>query len=486
MPKRIENLKIDIDEDLEERLQWLAPNYETYHIIKKSIDARKRHQLHFVYTLDVFLKGEQVVAPEFSLEKVSFTAQSPLIIGAGPAGLFAALRFCERGIPCKIFEQGSITEKRMKGITQYWRYGNLDPRNNVCYGEGGAGLFSDGKLITRIKSPYIPYVMNRFVKFGAPPEIEYLSNPHVGSDRVRRILPQLRQYLQTHGCEFYFDCKVSEIKFQENKTVGLITESGAFFPSEHIILATGHSAEDIFYELHQKEVAMEEKAFAIGLRIEHPQDFINQAQYRDFAHHPKLGAANYKLTYNNEKEKVGVYSFCMCPGGYVLSTGTEPQGVVCNGMSNYKRNSPFANSAIVISVSPGKNYSKDLFSGLKFRQGLERKSFEMVQSAGGRQQLPAQKTKDFLNQSLSQEIAANSCPSGLISTRLDQLLPHSMTENLSHALEKFNSSLPGFINDSSQLIAIESRTSCPLRIIRDSHTLESISHSENWPCHNKT
>lgn len=483
MSKIIQNLEIPIDQDLEEKLAWMMPEHGPYRIIRQSVDARRAHSPHFVYTLEVAEKGEQLEVPQFNFDKVSNPKEKPIIIGSGPAGLFAALRFVERGVPCILFERGSESTERIKGINQFWRYGKLDPRNNVCYGEGGAGLYSDGKLVTRIKSPHIPYVLNRLVQFGAPAEIQWLSNPHVGSDRIRRVIPKLREYLKSHGCEIHFDTQVKEIITEAKEVVGVRTEHDKIFRSPHVILATGHSAEDMIRHLHDIGVFMEGKSFALGLRVEHSQAAINRIQWREFSDHPKLGAANYKLVHHDKKTDIGVYSFCMCPGGFVLSSGTETDSIVCNGMSNYKRNSPFANAAVVVTVNHETLYGKNnLFGGMNLRRDLETKAFQAVQQAGGSKELPAQNLLDFMNpRSTPRAIGNGSSPSGAIHVRLDELLPKDLRNSLREGFEKFNQNMKGFLTEDAQVFGIESRTSCPIRITRDPLSLESISHKGLYP-----
>ncbi|MFM6928194.1 MAG: NAD(P)/FAD-dependent oxidoreductase [Bdellovibrio sp.] len=484
MSKIFNNIEIPIDQDLEEKLQWLVPEHGPYRILRQSVDARRKHSPHFVYSVEVAEKGETLNNPEFSLEKISNPKEKPLIVGTGPAGLFAALRFVERGVPCVLFERGSDSADRMKGINQYWRYGKLDTRNNVCFGEGGAGLYSDGKLITRIKSPHIPYVMNRLVQFGAPAEIQWLSNPHVGSDRIRRVIPKLREYLKANGCEIHFNTQVTEILMEGKQTVGVRTEHRTEFKSPHVILATGHSAEDMINHLHEIGVHLDGKSFAMGLRIEHSQADINKIQYREFSEHPKLGAANYKLADHDDKTGIGVYSFCMCPGGYVLSAGTEADGIVCNGMSNYNRNSPYANAAIVVSIDHEKLFGKDIFGGMKLRRELETRAFKTVQANGGTKELPAQNLMDFLqgpSKKGPRDLRAGSSPSGALNIRLDEILEPHMTKRIREGLQNFNRNMKGFIVEEAQLYGIESRTSCPVRITRDNETLESISHAGLYP-----
>lgn len=264
MSQKFTNIKLGLDEELEEKLQWLSPNFSSYHILKKSIDARKKNDAHFVYSVEVFEKNEEFKENKYFVEPVKYHGPPIVIIGAGPAGLFAALRLTERGIPCCLLEQGSESKKRMQKINRYWRYGELSPRNNVCFGEGGAGLYSDGKLITRIKSPYIPYILQRLVQFGAPQEIQYLSNPHVGSDRLRRVIPPMREYLIKHGCEIKYDAKVTELLSHNNTMTGVKLESGEIIDTHSVILACGHSATDLFNHLKDIDVFIEGKSFAIG------------------------------------------------------------------------------------------------------------------------------------------------------------------------------------------------------------------------------
>lgn len=481
MSQKFENLKVGIDESLEEKLALLSPGFSSFQVLRESIDARKRHSLHRVVTVEVFGPNEKPPLKDFAIEKVNYKGKPPLIIGSGPAGLFAAIRLVERGIPCIMFERGSDANQRLKAINQYWRYGKLDLDDNVCFGEGGAGLYSDGKLMTRIKSPHIPYVLRRLVEFGAPAEIEWLANPHVGSDRIRRVIPFVRKFLQENGCEIRFNTKVAEVLTEGNRVTGVRTQKGEVFHSDQIILATGHSARDMYEHLHQIGVKIEGKSFAMGLRVEHPQKQINQIQYRQFADHPKLGSANYKLTHYDEESGVGVYSFCMCPGGYILSSGTDPDGLVCNGMSNYHRNSPFANSGIVVSLDFEKLFKADVFAGLEFQRNLERLCKNKVQEAGGTKEIPAQLALDFMAGRASRELVKSSCPSGVVPARLDEILPDFLVKNLREGLLDFENKMEGFLSPSAQLHGIESRTSSPLRVTRDPVTMESISHGGLYP-----
>lgn len=481
MSQIFHNLKIAPDEELEDHLAWLFPDYGAYHILRQSVDARRPHPPRLVYSVEVFGKEETPPSAHHTLSRVNYKDRPVVIIGAGPAGLFAALRLVERGIPCRIFEQGSTAETRLKAINRFWRYGELNARNNVGFGEGGAGLYSDGKLITRIKSPFIPYVMSRLVEFGAPKEIAYLANPHVGSDRIRRLIPKMRARIRELGGEFHFDCKIEDLLIRDGHIQGVITETGEKYESPFTVLACGHSAEDFFLRLKELGVFMEAKPFAMGLRIEHPQELLNKIQYREFSGHPKLGAANYRLADHDQESGVGVYSFCMCPGGYVLSCATAAGEVVSNGMSNYARNSPFANAGIVVSLDPKEHFEEHIFSGLELRRDIEQNAFSKVQQAGGTKELPAQKVTDFLSGRLS-PLERGSSPSGNIPVRLDQILPATIKDYLIRGLERFERLMPGFISPRAQVYGVESRTSCPIRITRDPKNLQSLSHPGLFPC----
>lgn len=488
MSRVFHDVKVGLDDDLDEKIGWLFPHYSSYRVLRKSVDARQRHNPHFVYSVEVYGPGEVPPLRDFTPPKANYKGATPLIVGAGPAGLFAALRFVERGVACHLFERGGDAHERIKGINRFWRYGELDPHNNVCFGEGGAGLYSDGKLITRVKSEHIPYVMNRLVKFGAPEEIEYLANPHVGSDRIRRVIPKIREFLRANGCTIHFNTQVTELLYEkvssssqngtQYQVTGLRTEKGEVFHSDRIILATGHSALDVFEMLKRSNVHLDGKSFALGLRIEHPQKLINKIQYRDYAEHPKLGAANYKLAHHDKETDIGVYSFCMCPGGYVLSSGTEKDGVVCNGMSNYHRNSPFANAAVVVTIDHQKTFGDDIWGGLKLRTALEQRALQMVD---GRKEIPAQKLSDFFAGRVGDTLPSSS-PSKVLPAPLHDLLPPTIYHHLKKGIEKFADWMDGFYSEHAQLHAIESRTSCPLRVTRHALTLESLSHQGLYPC----
>lgn len=483
MSKIIPHLETGLDSSIETELEKLCPGYSSFRILRKSIDARKG-KARFVYRLEVFFGGESPPSNKIEIEKINSQEKIPevLIVGSGPAGLFAALRLTERGIGCRIFERGSKTTERMKAISQYWRYGNLNPDNNVCFGEGGAGLYSDGKLITRIKSEHIPYVLDRLVQFGAPEEIRYISNPHIGSDKIRKLIPPLRNYLLSQGCEFHFDTPITRLLFQNEQCIGIETKDGRQFHSNNIVLATGHSATEIYQDLHQAGVKISGKSFALGFRIEHPQEAINKIQFKSQADHPALGPATYRLAHHDQESESGVYSFCMCPGGYVISSSTDLDSVVSNGMSNFARNSPYANSAIVVSVDFEKNFGTDVFGGLDFIRTIEKKAFSKVAQAGGTKELPSQTVMNFLERKSSSKVLPNSSPSHAVGADLHDLLPSLFYERICESLQFFHERrMRGFISKEAQLFGVETRTSAPIRIDRDPESLESCSHSGLYP-----
>lgn len=485
MPK-ILTFSLSFDDDLDSYMRKNYARFVGYRILSQSLDARgapSGKKPVFLYKIEAIHEGESFSSFDEEFKSVKL-ARKPIIIGAGPAGLFCALRFAEYGIPTIVIERGEEASKRMIHIARYWRYGELNPESNVCYGEGGAGLFSDGKLITRIKSDYVKYVMKKFVEYGAPKETEYMSNPHLGSNKIRSIISKISDDLKNKGSLFYYNTKVVEILFSGNKVTGVLLSNGEKLFSDHVIVATGHSAKDIFYELHSKNVAMKQKDFAVGVRIEHPREYIDFIQHGKFSQHEILKSARYRLSYHNEKTDKGTYSFCMCPGGYVLSSGTEKDGIVVNGMSNFSRNSPWSNSALVVSVKAGVDFdSKDLFAGLKFQEEIEKKAYEESAKHATGRELPAMRVSEFLEGRLSGvELPKTSAPSSLVHVNLHQIFPKFIIDHLKTALREFDRSLKGYLFKDALLIAPETRTSSPLTIARDKESLESVSHKGLYPC----
>lgn len=470
-------------------LEHLKENfsYIDYRLISESLDARganRGKKPKVLYTYEILEhKGDRFENFTLPLSNHALTSK-PLIIGAGPAGLFCAVMLAEYGVKSVILEQGKSSKERMKSIAKFWRYGELDPQTNVCFGEGGAGLYSDGKLITRVKSPLVRYVMEKLVEFGAPQEVSYISNPHLGSNKIREIINRVSDWLREKGSEVRYETKVSELLYEKNKVVGVLLDNGEKLFSEHIILASGHSSREMYHHLNQQKVAMEAKDFAMGVRIEHPRELIDQLQYGKYAHEFDLGAARYRLSYHDQTCERGTYSFCMCPGGYVLSSGTQKEGHVVNGMSNYSRSSPWSNAALVVSVKAGEDFSKDdVFSGIKLQEEIEKKAFRLSAEKASGKELAAMTVGDFLADTpYRSPLPVSSSPSKVFAANFKEILPSFLIDQLKKGLHQFNQSLPGFIHEKAILIAPETRTSSPIRILRNKESFESISHQGLYPC----
>lgn len=464
-----------------------------FRILSESLDGRgaNRGRVPVVdYTIEWIKPGQHFSVERESFKRCEAFKKPPVIIGAGPGGLFCALRLAEYGVPSLLLERGAPANERMKHIAKFWRYGVLDPDSNVCYGEGGAGLYSDGKLITRIKSSYVSYVMNRMVDFGAPPETAYLSNPHLGSNRIRGLITEIAKHLKLQGVSIRNHTKVDEILTTQvngqSKVSGVRLSTGEIIESDHVILATGHSAHEMYRHLADIGVGMKTKSFAVGVRVEHPREYIDRLQYGEFAG-ADLGAARYRLSYQDTSTMKGTYSFCMCPGGYVLSSGTEADGIVVNGMSNYARNSRWSNAALVVSTEAGVDFKNDhLLSGLDFQRQIETKAFDISKKIATGRELPAMTIREFLDGkedlNLEGALPKTSTPSGLVHTSLHAILPAFVRQHLASALEVFDQKMKGFASREALLIAPETRTSAPVTILRDPESLMSTTHQGLYPC----
>jgi uncharacterized FAD-dependent dehydrogenase len=487
MPKKLQ-FKLPFDADVEDYLCSKYPEIVDYRILSKSLDARgapRGKAPIYLYNIEGIEQGEQFSSQKEEFEKLPPFLKKPVFVGAGPASLFGALRLAEYGIPSIIIERGDEAKRRMLHIAKFWRYGELSPESNVCYGEGGAGLFSDGKLITRVKSPYVKYIMQKFVDFGAPEETAYISNPHLGSNKIRNIIYEMADHLRSIGCEIHYNTRVDEILYQDKKVIGVKLNNGKTIETDHVILAAGHSAKDIYYHLHETGVDMQQKDFAVGVRIEHPRVVIDKLQHGKYHESEFLGSARYRLSYHNKETDKGTYSFCMCPGGYVLSSGTEADGIVVNGMSNFARNSRWSNSALVVSVNSGKDFStENVLSGLEFQHEIEQKAYRMSCEFASGRELPAMTVGEFLKGVVdpSVELPKTSTPSKIFKANLYEIFPKFITDHLKIALKEFNSKMSGFTYNEALLIAPETRTSAPVTITRDKVTLESTSHQGLYPC----
>ena len=432
-------------------------------------------------------------------------AERPVIIGAGPAGLVAALELAKYGYRPLVLERGRALEKRVEDVDRFWRNGTFDPVSNVQFGMGGAGTFSDGKLTTRVNDPVMADILQAFVKAGAPKEILTEHKPHVGTDKLRAMVQGLAGEIERRGGEIRCEAQVMDFLVKDNRLTGLLLHDGTVLPTEAVVLACGHSARDTYKALASRGIGMEAKAFAIGVRVEHPQVLIDKAQYGDFAGHPRLGAADYALVYHTEDKKRVAYSFCMCPGGQVVAAASENGGVVVNGMSLYQRDSGIANSALVVNVTPD-DFGTDPLAGVMFQRKYERMAF----MAGGQNyKAPAQSVQSFLQgtqptlrdaQKYLEEMAGQNkktgpvkqagmsfsppMPSyrpGVTEAALESVLPAFVADTLKQGIRYFGRKIQGFDGPSGILTGVETRTSAPLRIVRGTD-YQSVTHAGLYPC----
>lgn len=451
-----------------------------WRIRKRSFDARRK-PIKVNLQLEFWLKDEKRTSlPPFSPQDVQ-DRPKVAIIGAGPAGLYAALRALEGGLKPIVFERGKNVRDRRRDLATLNKNQTVNPESNYCFGEGGAGTYSDGKLYTRSKKRgNVLKAMEWFVHFGAQEEILVDAHPHIGTNKLPQIITAMREEIIAKGGEVHFNSKLTDIHLEENKIKGITINQKELFQFDEVILATGHSARDIFYLLDKKGVKLEAKPFAIGVRVEHQQELIDQIQYYGDTQNPYLPPAAYSLV--EQIDGMGVYSFCMCPGGIIAPCATEQEEVVTNGWSPSKRNNPYANSGIVVSVSPEDlpNYTPDdPFVCLDFQKSVEKACWE---SAGKTQQVPAQRMVDFVNGVVSADFPKTSYQPGIKSVDLNQVLPKLLSSRLKKAFIAFGKKMNGYYTNEAVLHAPESRTSSPVSIPRDTETLEHIKTKGLYPC----
>ncbi|MDY6984058.1 MAG: hypothetical protein SV422_13320 [Pseudomonadota bacterium] len=482
-------------------------------VFKRSYDARKKNStILFVYVIDAKLRNEAAVlkrfaddrnvmpAPDtnyhFVVEPGSVQAdERPIVVGFGPCGLFAALLLAQMGLRPIVLERGQDVRQRTKDTWALWRQRKLSPESNVQFGEGGAGLFSDGKLYSQIKDPkfYGRKVMQEFVRAGAPPEILYVSKPHIGTFRLTGVVAAMRDEIIALGGEVRFGSRVKDLLLEDmhddavtgpagtepKQIVGVVLDSGEQITSRHVVLALGHSSRDTFRMLHRQGVFVEAKPFAIGFRIEHPQSQIDRARLGKYAGHPELGAADYKLTYQASNGRA-VYSFCMCPGGTVVAATSEEGRVVTNGMSQYSRNERNANAGIVVGIDPARDFPGGPLAGVELQERLEAAAYAL---GGSNYNAPGQLVGDFLRGTPSStfgEVVPSYKP-GVTLTDLAPSLPEYAISAIREALPAFGKQLHGFDRADAVLTGIETRTSSPLRITRDAVTLQSLNVKGLYP-----
>lgn len=453
----------------------------SFKILKKSLDARNKHNIFYSFRVLIEVNEEEAarllrmddideyILPVIQPAVKRTFGEKIIIIGSGPAGLFAALRLIEAGAEVLILERGKPVEERMKDIERLELQGILDPDSNSLFGEGGAGTYSDGKLTTRINRPEIIWFYKKLVENGAPESVAYESKPHVGTDRLQEIVKNIRKTITASGSQVKFGERVTDLYISGNRITGVATSADEYF-SGTVVLATGHSARDVYYLLKKKGIALEKKGFAAGVRIEHPAGYINRIQYGESQYLDILPPADYTLAYNNRSTGRGIYSFCMCPGGMVINSSSENGGLCVNGMSMSGRNYMFSNSAIVVTVNKD-DTGPDPLSGIDLQRQIEEKAFFC---GGGSFNAPVQGIISFLKNSKDKEIWKTSYRNGVTPARLEDFLPVWITDEIRGALPHFNRKMKGIISHSGVFIGAETRTSSPVRITRGAG-YESIS-----------
>jgi len=455
-----------------------------FRIAKRSIDARRK-PIKINLKIEVFLDGETI--PEINTKEYqNVTNGKPVIIvGFGPAGMFAALKLIEKGLKPVIIERGKDVRARRRDLAKITKEGIVNPESNYCFGEGGAGTFSDGKLYTRSKKRGdVNEILEILVQHGAPENILVEAHPHIGTNKLPQVVTAIRETILNAGGEIHFDTKLTDFIIENNQIKGIKTQHEKPILAEQIILATGHSARDIFYLLDAKGIKIENKPFALGVRVEHPQQLIDSIQYHCDIREEILPPASYKLV--QQVKQRGVFSFCMCPGGVIAPCATAPGEIVTNGWSPSKRNNPFANSGIVVTVEnedliPFKKHGE--LAGLKFQESVEKSIYEAGENTNNTGQIaPAQRLIDFINNRTSTSLPDCSYKPGIISAPLHHILPKAIATRLQEGFKAFGNKMRGYLDEDAVIVAVESRTSSPIKIPRDKITLEHPTTKGLYPC----
>ena len=491
LPLNLGEEALDLAKPLAHALGGAASDYRAVTLERRSLDARHKGAIRFLAAISFDSDRNLAVgplpgglrldpAPTTALYAVVAPSRRPrvVVVGSGPAGTFCALRLLDYGMEPIVLERGPAMGERVKAISGLWKDAVLDPEANAQFGEGGAGTFSDGKLTTRIGHPATRYVLEAFVRFGANPRILYLAKPHVGTDVIRRCAVLIRKEAEARGAQYRFQARLEDVRFDvQGRVCAAVLASGEEIPCEALVLAPGHSARDTFEMLHRHGVAMRQKPFAMGVRVEHPQDLIDRSQYGPSAGNPSLPAADYKLVCNFGLNRAA-YSFCMCPGGEVIQCSSEAGGVVVNGMSNEKRDSGFANSGLVAKVNTSDFDGDHLLAGMYFQRKWEQAAFR---AAGETYGAPAMAVQDFIKGRATGQLPRTSFKPFAVAADLSTCLPGFIQEQLAGALPTFDKKLHGFASREAILLAIESRTSSPVQFLRGEDG-QSVSHPGLYPC----
>lgn len=500
MPIVINNLNISLDEGYDQlklkvakKLKINSRHIKDFKIIKESIDARKKNDIKLNYSVKIICDNEREIVSRSGGRNIKIEEENlenellcgtkkmenrPIIVGMGPAGMFAGLLLAEMGYKPLIIERGERIEDRTLTVNKFWNTGKLNFESNVQFGEGGAGTFSDGKLTTRIKDKKCGFILDTFVKYGAPEEIIYSGKPHIGTDNLKVVVKNIRNRIVELGGEILFKNKLEDLII-EHKRLRAVVINGNKVCCDNLILAIGHSSRDTYEMLYKRDVFMEPKAFAIGVRVEHSQHMIDVNQYGKFAGHPKLKASDYRLVYKS-KEGRGVYSFCMCPGGEVVAAASEEGRLVTNGMSYYNRASGNANSAVVVTVGEKDFQGNSPLKGIEFQRHYEKLAYNI---GGGNYAAPVQLIKDFLRDKVTHKLGkVKSTYKPVCEFKdLNLCLPEKVALSLKEGFINFEKKIKGFSEGEGIMIGVETRTSAPVKITRNGN-LESISTEGLYPC----
>ena len=492
----INNLQIPIEKDgmdeylrvVSQRLGIGEGDVSIVKILSKALDMRDKEQFYYKLTLvvtapDGFENGQGFATfteETIARGKAANIKGRPIIVGFGPAGMFAAIELIDHGIRPIIFERGKKIEERSLDVQSFIQERKLNPESNIQFGEGGAGSYSDGKLFSRRNNntSYVNRVLQTFIRFGAPEEIGYIAKPHLGTDVLCKIVRNMRGYILERGGEIYFGSKMTDILISKGSATGIIINGSDEYLSSSIYIALGHSARDTFEMMHKKGVAIEQKPISVGVRIEHPAETINLMRYGDkYKNFPGLGAAAYSLNHTNRNIKRGVYTFCMCPGGEVVNASSEQGMLVLNGMSYSLRSSPFSNAALVVSCHSSDYRSGSPLAGIEFQKDIEQRAFK---SGGGSWEVPAQNLMDFLGKGVSTALNENSYKMGVVPADMKDIFPVFVIDELKVAFNKWKEEVPLFVSSEAILLAAETRAASPVKIRRNER-FESVNIKGLYP-----